>query len=69
MKRLLQYLVAFFCAFPVLAATVKVAEIHGAISPASAGYFLRALDEAQRARADLLVLRLDTPGGLDSSMR
>lgn len=53
----------------VTAATIKVAEIHGAISPASAAYFLRALDEAQRARADLLVLRLDTPGGLDLSMR
>lgn len=51
------------------AATVKLAEIHGAISPASAAYFLRALDEAQRARADLLVLKLDTPGGLDTAMR
>ena len=45
MKRLLQVLVVFFCALPALAATVKVAEIHGAISPASAAYFLRALDE------------------------
>lgn len=51
------------------AATVTVAEIHGAISPASAAYFLRALDEAQRADAKLLVLKLDTPGGLDTAMR
>ncbi len=72
MKRLfflVSVVVAMLLSLPASAATVKVAEIHGAISPASAAYFLRALDEAQRARADLLVLRLDTPGGLDSSMR
>jgi membrane-bound serine protease (ClpP class) len=49
--------------------TVMVAEIRGAISPASAAYFLRALEEARRAQARLLVLKLDTPGGLDSAMR
>ncbi len=49
--------------------SVMVAEIKGAISPASAAYFLRALDEAARAKADLLVLKLDTPGGLDTAMR
>lgn len=72
MKRIL-FLVAALLLLPMpaaaTAATVKVAEIHGAISPASAAYFLRALDEAQRAKADLLVLKLDTPGGLDSAMR
>lgn len=69
MKRLLCIAAALLLALPVAAATVRVAEIHGAISPASAAYFLRALDEAQRAKADLLVLKLDTPGGLDSAMR
>lgn len=48
---------------------VMVAELRGAVSPASATYFLRALGEAQQARAALLVFRLDTPGGLDTSMR
>ncbi|MDO9101412.1 MAG: nodulation protein NfeD, partial [Candidatus Nitrotoga sp.] len=51
------------------ARTVLVSGIDGAISPASAAYFLRALDEAKQARAELLVLRLNTPGGLDSAMR
>lgn len=51
------------------ARTVLVAEIEGAISPASSAYFLRALDLARRSQAELLVLRLNTPGGLDSSMR
>ena len=70
MKRFL-FLIVALALFPLSAftATVKVAEIHGAISPASAAYFLRALEDAQRAKADLLVLKLDTPGGLDSAMR
>jgi membrane-bound serine protease (ClpP class) len=69
MKRLFSLVIALLLSFSAFAATVKVAEIRGAISPASAAYFLRALDDAQRSRADLLVLRLDTPGGLDSAMR
>lgn len=66
---------AFFMAallllpFTALGKPVLVAEIRGAISPASAAYFLRALAEARRADARLLVLKLDTPGGLDSAMR
>lgn len=69
MKRLLFLAIALLVSISALPATVKVAEIHGAVSPASAAYFLRALEVAQGARADLLVLKLDTPGGLDSSMR
>ena len=64
-------LLALLVILPLVASarTVVVAEIDGAISPASAAYFLRAQDEARRAQAELLVLRLNTPGGLDSSMR
>lgn len=70
MKRLLA-LAVMLLLLPVAAAaaTVKLAEIHGAISPASAGYFLRALGDAQKSGAELLVLKLDTPGGLDTAMR
>ena len=70
MKRFL-FLIVALALFPLSAftATVKVAEIYDAISPASAAYFLRALEDAQHAKADLLVLKLDTPGGLDSAMR
>ena len=51
------------------AAKVWLLEIEGAIGPASADHFIRALDDAEEAQVDLLVMRLDTPGGLDKSMR
>ena len=51
------------------ASDVWVVELDGAIGPASADYFMRALERADESAIDLLVLRLDTPGGLDKSMR
>ncbi len=48
---------------------VRVMELRGAIGPAVSDGFVRALEDANRAGAALFVLRLDTPGGLDQSMR
>jgi membrane-bound serine protease (ClpP class) len=48
---------------------VWVVELDGPITPASADYFLNALDDAQAADAAAVVMRLDTPGGLDQAMR
>jgi membrane-bound serine protease (ClpP class) len=44
-------------------------EIEGPIGPASSGYFEKAHAQAIRDGAALVVLRLDTPGGLDTAMR
>lgn len=46
-----------------------VLEFDGAVSPASADYITRALDDAAERNLPLVILRMDTPGGLDSSMR
>jgi membrane-bound serine protease (ClpP class) len=39
------------------------------IDPASASWVDESLDDARNAGADLVIFRLDTPGGLDESMR
>jgi len=52
-----------------LAKPVVVVDVEGAIGPASSDYFERALAEAQARGAQAVVLRMDTPGGLDSAMR
>ncbi len=46
-----------------------IIDLEGPISPGSASYVTRGLDKAQTRHASLVVIRLDTPGGLGSSMR
>lgn len=48
---------------------VWVLNIDDAIGPASADYLVRSLSQAQAQGAQLVVIRMDTPGGLDSAMR
>jgi membrane-bound serine protease (ClpP class) len=49
--------------------TALVVEIKDAIGPATREFFVRALERAEEQDAALLILVLDTPGGLSESMR
>lgn len=58
-----------FASYSVHAKELVIANYEGVINPVAAEYLHDALDFAQSSGAEALILKLDTPGGLDTSMR
>lgn len=48
---------------------VWVIEINGGIGPATSDYLTREIEQAHDEQAKLIILKMNTPGGLDTSMR
>ncbi len=51
------------------AGTAVRLELKGAIGPATRDYVLNGIEYAQETAADIVIIEMDTPGGLDSAMR
>ncbi|MCY9825562.1 NfeD family protein [Vibrio chagasii] len=72
MTFILKYLFAFLLLFSsvnVQADEVWVIEVNGGIGPATSDYLTREIEQAHDEQAKFIILKTNTPGGLDSSMR
>ncbi|MGH8189649.1 MAG: NfeD family protein [Steroidobacteraceae bacterium] len=49
--------------------TALLLEVRDAIGPATSDFFVRTLDRARESKARLVIVQMDTPGGLDTAMR
>jgi membrane-bound serine protease (ClpP class) len=75
-----RFLLFLFCCLAAVSAPAQdspaiapgaiwVLDLDGAVGPATSDYLLRGMEHANAAGAGLIVIRMNTPGGLDGAMR
>jgi membrane-bound serine protease (ClpP class) len=69
MKGLLSILLLALSSFTFAQPQALLLNVDGAISPAVADYIERGIKQGSNQQANMIILRMDTPGGLDKSMR
>src|SRR5512136_425113 len=66
------FLLLIFC-LPLIAFsgsnTINLIEVDSIINPVSAEYIVDSIKTSEKESAQCLIIKLDTPGGLDTSMR
>ncbi len=68
-RALLAFLVLTSAPFAVADGTAVVLDLDGAIGVATAEFIINGIEEAAERDATLVIIRMDTPGGLVNSMR
>ncbi|MFD2178407.1 NfeD family protein [Veronia pacifica] len=68
-KRIALFLTLLFNTFLVQADDIWIVPLNGAIGPATSDYVSREIRAANEQGAEMVILKMDTPGGLDAAMR
>lgn len=74
-KHLLSWIKYFICLLisflstSVYAKEIIVLTVNGVINPPHAEYTIKGIQKAHEQNAEAVIIQLDTPGGLDTSMR
>ncbi len=66
--KILTFLIIMFSVLSAQERVVHQITINGVINPVSAEYIIAAIEHAEEMQAEMLVIQLDTPGGLMKSM-
>lgn len=72
MKKIVGFILSFLIILgsaTSIQAKVLIINLNAAIHPVTAEFVLKSLEKARQEQAKLLIIKLNTPGGLDSSMR
>ncbi len=69
MKKIGLILIFLFFASTAYAEEIIVLTVDGVINPPHAEYVLKGIKKGHEIKAEAVIIQLDTPGGLDSSMR